>query len=103
MGNFSFAKKRLFKKVIQINSINPLGLRPFQALSFNWSLEPDTGSVRKLGIKIIVNSLGVIHTFKDKRNCQWSRKELWSIGLTDIKSSFIASGSSSCDLNFECR
>ena len=70
MGNFSFAKKKLFKKLIQINSIDPLGLRLFQALSANWSLEPDTESVKKLRIKIIVNSLGVIQTFNDKQNCQ---------------------------------
>ena len=30
MGNFSFGKKKLLKKVIQVNSINPLGVTPFQ-------------------------------------------------------------------------
>ena len=69
MGNFSFGKKKLFKNVIQVNSINPLGVTPFQALSAYWSLERDTESVRKLRIKIIANSLGVIQTFKDTRNC----------------------------------
>ena len=54
--------------------MHPLGLTPFQALSaFIWSLEPDTNSVRKLRIKLIANSLGVLQTFKDKHNMAIAR------------------------------
>ena len=73
MGNFSFGKKKLFKKGNSgqfnksswCNAVSGIigqlisGTRP----------KPDTESVRNIRIKIIVNSLGVIQTFKDKRNC----------------------------------
>ena len=54
--------------------MHPVGLTPFQASSvFIWSLEPDTNTIRKLRIKIIANSLGVLQTFKDKHNREIAR------------------------------
>ena len=98
MGNFSFGKKKLFKKVIQVNSINPLGVTPFQALSANWSLEPVRNLIQKVSEILELKLLSTVWVlYKLLRinaiACDLGRNyhELWSIGLTDIKSSFIAS------------
>ena len=93
MGNFSFGKKKLFKKVI-----NPPGVTPFQSLSANWSLEPVRNLIQKvseiLELKLLLTVWVLYKLLRiNAIACDLGRNyhELWSIGLTDIKSSFIAS------------